>query len=306
MRDKLRGLLVPIVTPFDPVSGDVAPVSLRANARALLEAGVDGILAAGSTGEAAMLDEREFQQLVEWLRDVVPDERWLLAGTGRESTRATIAACKVAAEAGADAVLVRPPAYYGGGLSVTALVAHFRHVADASPVPVLLYNIPKYTHVALHEAVLAALAEHPNVVGAKDSSGDLKNFAAYRAAAPSWALLMGSGSHFYPALELGGVGAILAVANCAAGLAVRLARAFAGGDRAQAGATQEVLTPLNKLVVGELGVPGVKAAVDLVGMVGGPVRPPLADLDAPARARVQAALVAAGLEVQEPSGRALG
>jgi 4-hydroxy-2-oxoglutarate aldolase len=292
---EIGGLLVPITTPFDPVTGELAPVSLRANARALLEAGADGIVAAGTTGEAALLDEGEYRDVVESLRDVVPEERLLVAGTGRESTRATIAACQVAGDLGADAVLVRAPAYYGASLSPGALAEHFRRVADASPVPVLLYNMPKYTHVFLSDQLLAALADHPNIAGAKDSSGDLKNFAAYRAAAPRWAMLMGSGSYWYAALELGAAGGILAVANCATALAVEVWRAFAGGDRASAGAVQERLTPLNKGTVGERGVPGVKAAMDCVGLVGGPVRPPLVDLGRAERNAVAALLRDAGV-----------
>lgn len=294
-KPELAGVLVPITTPFDPVTGDIAPVPLRENTRAQLADGVTGIVAAGSTGEAALLAEGEYADLIGWLRDVVPDDRWLVAGAGRESTRASVAACAVAAERGADAVLVRPPAYYGPGLSVGALVEHYRRIADESPVPVVLYNIPKYTHVMLQDALLAALAGHENVLGAKDSSGDLKNFAAYRQAAPEWALFVGNGSYLYAALELGGVGGVLAVATFATALAVAVHRTFTAGDAAAAGAAQERLTPLNRAAVTERGVPGVKAAMDAVGRHGGPVRPPLRDLDADERGQLRAVLAGAGL-----------
>jgi dihydrodipicolinate synthase/N-acetylneuraminate lyase len=293
MNKRLAGLLIPITTPFDALTGEVAPVALRSNARALLEAGVDGILAAGSTGEAALLSEDEYRQVLAWLRDVVPDDRWLLAGAGRESTRATIAACAAAADEGADAVLVRAPAYYGASLPAPALAEHYRRVADDSPIPVLLYNIPKYTHLTLPDTLFAALSEHENVLGAKDSSGDLKLFAAYRAAAPRWAVFVGSGSHYYAALELGAVGGILAVACYAAPIAVRVGERFRQGDRAAAGAAQEVLTPLNKEIVQRSGVPGVKAAMDAAGLAGGPVRAPLADVDGTERARIGALVTGA-------------
>lgn len=295
MKPDLSGLLVPITTPYDPVTGDVAPVPLRGNARALLDAGADGIVAAGSTGEAPLLSESEYRRIVGWMRDVVPDDRWLIAGAGRESTRATITACVVAAEEGADAVLVRPPAYYGPALTTAALLEHFRRVADQSPVRVLLYNIPKYTHLSLSDRILAGLAEHPNVAGAKDSSGDLKNFAAYRDAAPAWAMFVGSGSHYYAALELGAAGGILAVANLAATIAVGLHEAFVAGDKTRAGAAQERLTPLNRAVVVEHGVAGVKAAMDIVGLQGGPVRAPLSDLADGERDSLHRMLRAAGL-----------
>jgi 4-hydroxy-2-oxoglutarate aldolase len=294
-RAALRGILVPVTTPFDPVTGDVAPVPLREHTRAMLDAGVHGIVVAGSTGEAALLTEDEFRQTVSWVRDVVPGDRALVVGTGRESTRAAMHACRTAGDLGADAVLVRAPSYYGSSLAPAAMLEHFRRIADASPVPVLLYNMPKYTHVALPDQLLGALAGHENVAGAKDSSGDLKNFAAYTDAVPGWAHFMGAGSLFYSALELGAVGGILAVANIATALALEVWDRWEMGDRAGAGAAQERLSPLNKLVVGELGVPGVKAAMDLVGRPGGPVRAPLADLGSKDRERLAAALHAGGV-----------
>jgi 4-hydroxy-2-oxoglutarate aldolase len=303
MNRALSGVMVAITTPFDPVTGDVAPIPLRANARALLDAGLDGILAAGSTGEAALLSDEEYRQVVGWLRDVVPDDRWLLAGAGKESTRATVKACRVAADEGADAVLVRPPAYYGPTLSPGALVDHFRIVADESPLPVLLYNIPKYTHVALGEQLLAALHDHPNIVGAKDSSGDLKNFANYRAAVPDWALFVGNGGLLYAALEMGAVGGILAAANYVAPLAVRVREAFARGDKPQAGAAQEILGPLHRDIVAALGIPGVKVAMDLADLHGGPVRAPLEDLTPKDRQRVSDLLRQAGAAAVPAGGR---
>lgn len=287
--------MVALTTPFDAATGEVQPVQLRDNARALIEAGIDGILAAGSTGEATLLSDDEFRQVVGWLRDTVPADRWLLAGTGRESTRATVFACRVATDEGADLALVRPPAYYGPSLSPAAMVSHFRRVADESPIPVLLYNIPKYTHVALADAVFAALADHPNILGAKDSSGDIKNFAAYRAAVPRWALFMGNATLYHAALDMGAAGGILAAACYAWPLALEVRDAFARGDRAGAGAAQERLTPLHRDVVAAFGVPGVKAAAEVAGLAGGPVRPPLEDLSSRDRTTVAELLRAAGL-----------
>lgn len=295
MNRKLEGLLVPITTPFDRDTGDVAPVALRENARALLAAGAAGLVVAGTTGEAALLSEREFEQLVGWMREVVPQDRWLIAGAGRESTRAAIAACRVAAEGGADAVLVRAPSYFTPVLSETDLIDHFRRIADSSPIPVLLYNMPKYTRVTFSPALVTALAEHENIIGVKDSSGDLKLFAAYRQAVPNWAWFMGSGSRYYAGLELGAVGGILAVACFAISIAVSIAEAFKRGDKAAAGAAQEVLAPLSQEIVDQLGIPGIKAAMDLVGLVGGPVRSPLSDLNEKSRSRVAELLSRAGL-----------
>lgn len=278
MSKRPHGLLVPLTTPFDTATGQVAPVHLRENARALLSRGVDGFVVAGSTGEAPLLDDGEYRQVIGWLRDVVPAERWLIAGAGRESTRATIAACCAAAEEEADAVLVRPPSYYAPAMTSGALMDHFGRVADESPIPVLLYNIPKYTHVALSDSLLASLADHPNIWGAKDSSGDLKNFAAYRDAVPAWTLLIGSGALYYAALELGAAGAIAATGCFAARETGAIGAAFVAGDKRRAGSAQEVVAPLHREIVVRLGVAGVKAAIDYVDLAGGPVRSPLSDL----------------------------
>ncbi|MFQ5704090.1 MAG: dihydrodipicolinate synthase family protein [Gemmatimonadales bacterium] len=291
------GLLVPITTPFDSATGQVDPVDLRQNVRALLGFGVDGVLVAGSTGEAPLLDEDEYRQIIAWLRDIVPPDRWLIAGAGRESTRATIRACHACGDEGGDAVLVRPPAYYGTGLTQEALADHFRKVADESPVPVLLYNIPRYTHLSLSDSLFAQLAEHPNIVGAKDSSGDLKNFAAYREAVPGWTHLVGSGALYYAALELGASGAIAATGCFAAAVTREIGVAFAAGDKRRAGSLQETVAPLHRAIVLELGVPGVKAAVDAVGLAGGRVRSPLLDLGERARSQVSDLLATAGLSV---------
>jgi 4-hydroxy-2-oxoglutarate aldolase len=295
MSDRPGGLVVPLTTPFDAATGDVAPIPLREHARAVLNAGAAGVVAAGSTGEASLLSEQEYRQLLGWLRDVVPEERWLIAGAGRESTRGTVAACRAAADEGADAVLVRAPSYYAPVLTPAGIAQHFRTIADASPLPVLLYNFPKYTHVPLTEALASTLEGHDNVWGIKDSSGDLKNLAAYRDAAPSWTVLVGSGALVYAALELGAAGAIAAVGCFAAQAVAAIGVAFEAGDRKAAGAAQERVAPLHQEIVSRRGVPGVKAAMDLLGLPGGPVRPPLSNLGERDRQRVAELLARAEL-----------
>ena len=295
MRGGLGGVIAPVPTPFDAESGDAAPVVLRQVARALLTAGLDGLAVAGSTGEGELLDEAEKTQLVEWLRDIVPDDKWLIAGTGTESTRAAVRSAQAAGAAGADAVLVRPPSYFGGILSAQQFAYHYATLADQSPVPVIIYNIPKYAHVAIQDTVLRAVADHERIIGFKDSSGDLKNFSAFRAAAPRFAALMGSGHLFYPALEMGASGGVLAIACFAAERCAALYRAFRQEDRVIAGALQERLTPLARDIVGAFGPAGIKAAMDVVGLGCGPVRSPLVDLDARQQARVVDCLAAAGL-----------
>ena len=284
------GILAPVTTPFDPKSGNVDLDAFRRNLMRLLEAGLSGILVAGSTGEAPLLDFEEQRRLVESARSVIPADRWLLAGTGAESTRQTIALSRAAAADGADAVLVRPPGYFAAAHSPASLADHFRAVADASPIPVLVYNIPKYTHLQLAPALLQGLVGHPNIIGAKDSSGDMTNLAAYRHAAPEWTIYVGSGSFIYPALEMGCDGGIVGVACYAAGLAVEVFTTFRSGERTLAASLQQRLQPLDKEIVGKLGPAGIKAAMDAVGLEGGPVRPPLAPVTAADRERITALL----------------
>jgi 4-hydroxy-2-oxoglutarate aldolase len=284
----VNGVFPPIPTPFDPTTGDIAPLQFRQNISRLLAEGVNGIVVSGSTGEAPMLEPDEQRHLVGLAREVLTNGASLIAGTGAESTRQTIALSKAAAAAGADAVLVRPPSYFSAGATPETLALHFRAVADASPVPVLIYNIPKYTHLSLAPALLRQLTSHERIIGVKDSSGDPKNLAAYREAVPQWTVLAGSASLLYAALELGCQGGVIGVACFAPRLCVQLVREFEQGHRAAAGRIQERLTPMDKEIVGKLGPAGVKAAMDAVGLHGGPVRPPLAPLSAAARERVGA------------------
>jgi 4-hydroxy-2-oxoglutarate aldolase len=289
---RIAGILAPVTTPFDPTTGELALDRATANARRLLADGLDGLVAAGSTGEAVLLDAEEQRRLVAALRAVVPRDRWLLAGTGAESTRETIALSRAAAAEGADAVLVRPPGYYSTGHSANSLVAHYRAIADASPVPVLVYNIPKYTHTAIAPDLLGRLAAHANIAGVKDSSGDPKSLVAYRQMVPAWSVLVGSGSLLLTAYESGCEGGIVGVSCFAARIAVELKTAFHAGERPRAAELQARLMTLDKEIVGRLGPAGIKAAMDAAGLYGGPVREPLAPLAAADRERVGQLLAA--------------
>jgi dihydrodipicolinate synthase/N-acetylneuraminate lyase len=289
---QLAGVLAPITTPFDGATGDVAPVHLRQNVARLIAAGLDGVVVAGSTGESALLDADEQRRMVGWVREVLPDGSWLVVGTGAESTRQAVTLTAAAAAEGADAVLVRPPGYFSAAVSPASLDAYFRAVADASPVPVLVYNIPKYTHLPIAAGLLQQLAAHANIVGVKDSSGDARTLAAYRDAVSAWSVFVGSGALLYAALELGCDGGILAVSCFAAALCAEVYAAFRAGDRERAGRLQERLVPLDREIVGKLGPAGVKAAMDAAGLYGGPVRAPLAPVAGADRERV-ARLVAA-------------
>ncbi len=293
---KLEGALLPVTTPFDSKTGDIAPVSFRENLRAWLAAGVHGFVVAGSTGEAPLLDESELVQLVDWAHDVVPPERTLIAGTGSESTRATIRASRAVAEAGADAVLVRAPAYYRSRMNAETLRAHFETLADSSLVPVILYNVPQFVPVDITAGLVAELAAHPNIVGIKDSTGDLKVLGAILdAAPPEFAVLVGAGSRLYAALEMGAVGGIVAVGCLAPRLTVAVYEQFNAGEVGPAGAAQDKISAPHNKIVRDLGVAGVKHGLDLLGYVGGPPRLPIKTLGDQGRRQVRDELKRAGL-----------
>lgn len=293
----LSGVLVPAATPFDPVTGDVDVVGLRANLRSLLQHPVRGVVIGGSTGEAVLLDEDERRALLEAARHVVDGERLLVAGTGAESTRATLRLCRTAAETGADAVLVQPPAFYRSAMAPDVLSEHYRRVADASAVPVLVYQVPlKMSTLDLPNGLICELSRHENVVGVKDSRGSLELVGELvDGCHKDFQVLVGNGALLYAALEVGAVGGILGVANLAPAETAAIVAEFREGRAAEAGRLQEKIGPLHKAVVGELGVSGVKSALDLLGLRGGVPRPPLRPLGERKVAEVEQALQRAGL-----------
>ena len=277
---QLHGVFAPVVTTFYRESGEVDVASFAANIRAHLTAGMSGIVVTGSTGEAALLDNDERSALTDAAREMVPRDKALLIGTGAESTRTCLRLTRDAASRGADAVLVVAPHYYGSAMNDAALRAHYLRVADASPVPVVLYSIPKYMHFPLSAALVAELAQHPNVIGIKDSSGNLEILEGYvRAQSDSFTVITGNATTFHGALEAGARAGILAAALFAPTLSLDVYEACQRGDESAATAAQSRLAPLGSKIVGDLGVPGVKAAMDQVGLAGGPVRAPLTALN---------------------------
>lgn len=292
----LSGVFVPTTTPFDPVTGEVDQIGLRANLRALTESPV-GIVIGGSTGEALLLDEDERRLSLECARDVVPHDRVLVMGTGAESTRTTLRWCAMAGEVGADAVLVQPPAFYRGAMTDEALILHYRTVADASPVPVILYQVPLHLNtLEFSTTAVAQLSRHGSIIGIKDSRGSLDLVAELVEQTPDdFQVLVGSGAVLYGGLEVGAVGGILAVANLAPGESAEITEAFAQGDTARAGALQERIGPVHRGVVGGWGVPGVKAGVDALGGHGGNPRPPLRPISAEGRNEVESLMRTAGV-----------
>lgn len=274
----LAAVFPPMVTPF--ADGRVDGAAIAWNVARWMRAGLGGVVALGTNGESALLDEDEADRVLDAVRAAVPEGRLVIAGTGRESTRATIAATRRAASLGADIALVRTPSFFKTQMTPEALAVHFRTVADASPMPILLYNFPAQTGVNFTPGTIAELAAHPNIAGMKETGTDTAQLAAFVAAAQGSAfeVLAGAAPAFYPALCVGAVGGIVAVACVLPEMAVALHTHARAGRHAEALALQRHLAPLGRLVTTTYGVPGLKAALDLTGYRGGAPRPPLMPL----------------------------
>ena len=295
---RLEGVLPPIPTPFADDRVDEA--AMRANVARWMGTRVRGVVVLGSNGEAPLLDEDESDAAIAAARDAVPADRLCLAGTGRESTVAAVRAAKRAAALGADAVLVRTPAYFRTLLTARALTDHYRAVADAAPVPVILYNFTALTGVTLPVESVARLAEHPNVVGMKESGSDLRFLSALIDSTPDdFAVMAGSAPVFFASLLVGAAGGILALASAVPDLCVELHDRVRAGRLDDARALQRRLTPLAGLVTSTYGVPGLKAALSLLGYAAGDPRPPLRPVGPDAVDDIRRALA----ELARPDGR---
>jgi 4-hydroxy-2-oxoglutarate aldolase len=272
---KLSGIFPALTTPFS-ADGSVAVEDIKHNITKYNTTGLAGYVAIGSTGESVLLSRKEVETVLVAVKESAAPGMRLIAGTGAESTAETIERTKRAAEIGYHVALVKTPYYYKPLYKPEVFIAHFRRVADASPIPVILYSVPQFTGVALEAPEVGVLAQHPNIIGIKESSGNVQRAAEILAAAPPpFQLLVGSASMMFPSMVLGAVGAILALASALPELCVALFNAVRTGDMETARALQAVIMPASKVIVSQCGIPGVKYAMDLAGYRGGAPRPPL-------------------------------
>jgi 4-hydroxy-2-oxoglutarate aldolase len=291
----LSGVFPPIPTPFD-AEGHLAVQALAENLERWNEYDLAGYVVLGSNGEAVLLTEEEKGLVLETARAAIPARKLMIAGAGRESTRQTIAATRQAAQAGADAVLLVTPNYYDGKMTPDSLVGHYHAVADHSPVPVILYNVPKFTHVDMGAATVARVASHPNVVGMKDSGGNLAKLGdIVRLVPPDFQVLAGSAGFLFPGLAVGAVGGVLALANVAPQQSIDIYRLFKAGQWDEAAELQRRMIPVNAAVTARFGIAGLKAALDMLGYYGGPVRSPLLDIGNDDRRTLRDVLLTGGV-----------
>jgi 4-hydroxy-2-oxoglutarate aldolase len=292
---RFAGLFSPIVTPFRN-DDTVDEAALRANVAQWMETSLTGIVVLGSNGEAAQLTDAEADRVVDVVREGVPHDRPLIAGTGRESTRGTIAATRRAAQAGVSAALVRTPSFFKAQMTTDVFVRHYTDVADASPVPVLLYNVSMFTGVNLPPEAVERLASHPNIVGLKESGSDIGLIAEYVTRTPDdFTVLAGSATTLFQAMCAGCDGAILALASIVPEACMEIMQLVADNRLERARALQQRLMPLARSVGGTYGVAGLKAALNLLGYQAGVPRPPLRSAPPPVIDIIRGQLDALGL-----------
>ncbi|HTZ30897.1 MAG TPA: 4-hydroxy-tetrahydrodipicolinate synthase [Methylomirabilota bacterium] len=273
-----EGIFPALVTPFN-ADESVSLTAVRDNIRLYNQTRIAGYVVLGSTGESVMLSRDEADAVLSAVREVASSEKILIAGTGAESTAETIVRTKRAAALGYQFALVKTPYYYKPVYRAETFLRHYRAVADASPIPVLLYSVPQFTGITLETSEIVALAAHPNILGIKDSSGNIQRVGEIVAnAPPDFTVLTGGAAVIYPALAIGGRGAILALAAALPEKCAEVFELFETDRHEEARHLQLLLVQASRRIVGEHGIPGVKFAMDLRGYSGGVSRLPLLPL----------------------------
>jgi 4-hydroxy-2-oxoglutarate aldolase len=270
----LKGIFPPITTPF--IDGKVAYDQLADNIAKWNRTGLKGYVAFGSNGEYVYLSEEEKLEVVRTVVQSAAPGMKVIAGTGCESTWQTIQLTNACARLGAHAALVVTPFYYGGRMNEAALFRHFTAVADQAAIPILIYNVTKFTHINVGAGLVARLSQHPNIIGIKDSNGNVSSLGEMVSAVDrDFSVLVGTAGALFGALALGAVGGVLALANVAPQACVQILDQVAQGRIEAARSLQLRMLPVNTALTATYGVPGLKAALDMLGYFGGEPRPPL-------------------------------
>lgn len=292
---KLEGIYAPIPTPFDD-DGGIAFDKLEENLAKWAKTKLSGLVVLGSNGEFVLLDEEEKVILTDFVRRHFPSDRPVIAGTGCESEQATIRLTKRCAGVGASAVLVVTPFYYKGSMTDAALKTFYINVAEQSPIPVILYNTPRNTGINLSPSLVAELSNHPNIIGIKDSSGNIVQMGEIISkSAPGFSVFAGSGSFLYPSLCLGAAGGTLAVANILPNFCTDIMECHLAGKPEQAKSIQLRILEASSAVTSRWGVAGLKCAMDILGYYGGKPRRPILPLPDEAKKELRAILMRVGV-----------
>ena len=295
MFKSISGAIPPMITPFSK-NGELDLEAHRYNVSKWNQSDLAGYLVLGSNSEAVYLSEKEKLQLIEATAQEAKADRIIMAGTGMESTRETIHLTNEAAKAGAQLALLITPFYFKKQMTESALINHFTTIADASSIPILVYNVTKYTGINMTPKAIGILSQHPNIIGMKDSSGSIPQLIQYQSVAHNdFNILVGTASAWYPALTLGVKAAIMALANCAPAECAQVQQLFGEDKKAEAEALYRRLFPVNTAVTATYGVAGLKYACTKRGFKGGYVRKPLSELNDAEKTAIDEILIKADL-----------
>eukprot|EP00794_Sanderia_malayensis_P005135 gene5135-5784_t len=275
----LSGIYPPIPTPFKE-NEDIDYDKLKTNLDRWNRIPFAGFVVQGSNGEYVYLSMQERVDMVEFVRKTVPKDKLVIAGSGCEGTRETIELTKRMANVGADVVLVTTPCFYKNRMNNQAMMKHYTAIADASPVPVMLYNVPANTGVEFPAESIVQLSKHENIIGLKDSGGNISNIGGiiHDTAEHNFQVIAGSAGFLVPALSLGAVGGVCALANVLGEEVCELYRLYKEGKLEEARQLQLKLVKPNAAVTRRFNVPAMKYAMDLYGYYGGPCRSPMTPL----------------------------
>jgi 4-hydroxy-2-oxoglutarate aldolase len=291
----LHGVFTPIVTSFDE-QGRVAHAQMAFNLERWNQTALSGYIVLGSNGEWVYLNEQEKTAVLKTARQAIPQDKLMIAGTAHESTVHTITQTEQAAAVGADAAIIVNPHYYKSQMTTPVLVNYYHAVADASPIPIVIYNLPPATGIDMSADLLVELSQHPNIVGVKDTGGNMPKMGeVIRRADPSFYVLAGSANFFYPSLAMGVTGGILALANLAPDESVKMMDLFNAREMDKGRELHLRMLPVNLAITSRFGVSGLKAALDMVGYYGGPPRLPLLPLETERRQELRHILKTAEL-----------
>lgn len=291
----MAGIFPPIPTPFDG-AGELNLKALAANFEKWNRYPLSGYVVLGTNGEFPYLSEQEKLTSLEAARTHIPRNKLFMAGAACESTHSTIALVKQVAALGADVALLISPSYYKSKMDAAALTHYYQSVAEASPIPVSIYNMPANTMVDMPADLIIRLSQHPNIAGVKDSGGNLAKLGEIvKSARPGFQVLAGSAGFLYPALCVGAVGGVLALANIAPQQCCDIGSFFTHGKHEDAKELQLRMIAPNTAVTARFGVPGLKAAMEMVGFYGGNPRSPLLPLSDEQKVIVRGILTEAGI-----------
>jgi 4-hydroxy-2-oxoglutarate aldolase len=290
----LKGIFPPIPTPF--LNDELALDKLAVNISIWNTTGLKGYVILGSNGEAVFLTRDEKVKITATVKELASSDKLLIAGTGTDSIRETISLTNEIAEYGADYALILTPSFYTSEMKHDAFISYFTKIADAVKIPVIIYNVPKFTGVDIQAETIAQLAEHPNIAGIKNSTENLRQIVEFVAAVPdTFAVLVGTASVLYNGLTSGAMGGILALANIAPEECVHIKKLILAGKLPESLTLQKRMIPVNKAVTTQYGVAGLKAAMDMLGYFGGEPRAPLMPLGNKEREEIHTLLINAEL-----------